>query len=305
MNKKQTRKYTLGDFFAGYIENIGKLTLVNVLFCLPAAVFMVILLLLNMASLVSIAVVFLIIPFMSPFFSGMLYVCSKVTRKEKIDVLKDFIKGIKENFIFSPLNSIIIYVITLGLNITFSYYHTGLEGAMMIMLFVFSLLFLVFFICYENSFLTMMVTVDLSFPELVKNSVLLVAGGLFGHIKTLISFSILGIIIYSIVMFAGNNSFLIASVAALLTLSVMPVLCSYIVVFNSFQTVEKQIIVSAEEKKETENVKKETVNTTVDKDELEKLAKGDPEEFVFLDGRMIKRKSIIKMLEKLNNINLP
>ena len=175
----------------------------------------------------------------------------------------------------------------------------------MIMLFVFSLLFLVFFICYENSFLTMMVTVDLSFPELVKNSVLLVAGGLFGHIKTLISFSILGIIIYSIVMFAGNNSFLIASVAALLTLSVMPVLCSYIVVFNSFQTVEKQIIVSAEEKKETENVKKETVNTTVDKDELEKLAKGDPEEFVFLDGRMIKRKSIIKMLEKLNNINLP
>ena len=299
MEKNKKRKYSLSDFFLGYFENIGKLTIVNVLFCLPIGLYLFILLLLNSASLVSIAVIFLIIPFMSPFFGGMFYVCSKVTRKEKISPFKDFFKGIKSNFLFSLLNSIIIYIIGFGLNITFSYYHTGLEGAMMIMLFVFSLLFLVFFISFENSFLTMMVTVDISLGELIRNSVLLVVGGFFGHIKTILSFSLIAIILYSVFVFAGTNTILIASIAALLTLIILPVLCSYIVVYNSYQTIEKQIITPYEENARKEEEKKKADTVSFDRDELIDLAKGDPDEFIFVDGRMIKRRSVIKMLEKI------
>ena len=36
-------------------------------------------------------------------------------------------------------------------------------------------------------------------------------------------------------------------------------------------------------------------------EELEPLAKGDPEEYVFLNGKTVKRKNIIKMIEVRKN----
>lgn len=302
-NKVKNKKLTLADFFGGYFENIGKMTLVNIMFCIPLAFYIAIMFLLNNFGINNIFVIFLAIPFLSPFFAGLFYVSRKVTMDEELKPLKDFLKGIKENMLYFLINSVIIYIVVIGLVLTFSFYRTGLNDSMMIASFVMTLFFTLFFLFFENSFLTMTVTVELKCGDIIKNSVLLVLKGLGGHIKTILSFAFMSVIIYSVFMFAGNIYFRMG-IILILTLLFLPIMCSYIVVFNSYKTLKKHIIDPFIEEQNYQNEISENINSldeelyAADIEKLETLSKGDENEFVFLNGKMIKRKTIINMLDK-------
>ncbi len=309
MEKNQTKykKMTLSDFLGGYFENAGKLTLVNMLFCIPVAVFAVIIYLLYNFGVNNIFIIFLAIPFLSPFFAGLFYVVRRVTIGEEIHPVKDFIKGIKENSFYFLINSIVLYIISIGLFVTFSFYGTGLNDSFMTVLFGMTIFFTLFFLFFENSFLTMCVTVDLKLGDIVKNSVLLVIKGIAGHLKTVISFAFTAVIIYSIFMFA-RNIYLILAIMSILTILLLPVMCSYIIVFNSYKTLKKHVIDPyVEEKKYQDEISK---NNNADDElyyedieKLRSLSKGDENEFVFLNGKMIKRKTVINILKKYDNDN--
>ncbi len=302
-NKVKNKKFTLSDFLGGYFENIGKITLANILFCIPLALYIAIILLLGNLGVNNIFVSFLGIPFLSPFFAGLFYVSRKITMDEGLRPLKDFLKGIKENWLYFLIDSIIVYIVVIGLVITFSFYRTGLSDSMITASFVMTVFFTLFFFFFENSLLTMTVTVDLKFGDIVKNSVLLVLKGLGGHIKTVLSFAFMSIIIYSLFMFAGNI-YLVAAILSLITLLFLPVMCSYIIVFNSSKTLKKYIIDPFIEEQVNQDKTSENVNSAEDElyytdiEKLEALAKGDENEFVFLNGKMIKRKAIMNMIDK-------
>lgn len=302
-NKVKNKKFTLSDFLGGYFENIGKITLANILFCIPLALYIAIILLLGNLGVNNIFVSFLGIPFLSPFFAGLFYVSRKITMDEGLRPLKDFLKGIKENWLYFLIDSIIVYIVVIGLVITFSFYRTGLSDSMITASFVMTVFFTLFFFFFENSLLTMTVTVDLKFGDIVKNSVLLVLKGLGGHIKTVLSFAFMSIIIYSLFMFAGNI-YLVVAILSLITLLFLPVMCSYIIVFNSSKTLKKYIIDPFIEEQVNQDKTSENVNSAEDElyytdiEKLEALAKGDENEFVFLNGKMIKRKAIMNMIDK-------
>ena len=302
-NKVKNKKYTLSDFLGGYFENIGKMTIVNMLFCIPLAFYIGIMFLLNCFGINNIFVLLLAIPFLSPFSAGLFYVSRKITMDEELKPVKDFIKGIKENVLYFLINSVIVYIVTAGLFITFSFYVTGLSDSMMTASFVMTVFFTIFFLFFENSLLSMIVTVDLKLGDIIKNSVLLVLKGLGGHIKTILSFAFLFMIIYSLFMFTRNIYF-IAVFMSVIILLFLPIMCSYIIVFNSYKTLKRHIIEPFIEEQNKQNKISEDTNLVeeelyaADIEKLEALSKGDENEFVFLNGKMIKRKAIINMLDK-------
>ena len=79
---------------------------------------------------------------------------------------------------------------------------------------------------------------------------------------------------------------------------------SYICVYNTYQTVEKAVIKPFAEEKRVLDAKKQLAESekSITVEELEVLSKGDKDEYVSLRGRMVKRSTVIKMLETKKNM---
>jgi len=74
-------------------------------------------------------------------------------------------------------------------------------------------------------------------------------------------------------------------------------------VYNSYQTVEK-LVIKPYQQQESEKIQNRIDKENDEKltiEELEPLAKGDPEEYVFLNGKTVKRKYILKMIDVRKN----
>ena len=298
------RKYSLADFMTSYFENAGKITLANLFYCIPLTVFLgTAMLIFRLIGEMNPLVLSVIIPLMSPFSAGLMYICRKLTAKKTVQPYRDFIRGMKENWKFFTANGIISYIVALGLYIAFAFFRENLEQSYVIIFIILSALMALFFIFMEFSLVTMAVSVELKVSEMLKNSVMLVAGGILQHLKTLVTILFIIAVLTSVMMMSNNWTifFVILGTATLLFL---PVLLSYICVYNEYQTVEKIVIQPyTDEKKKTE-MKKEIAekekNVTIE--ELEMLSKGDKDEYISLKGNMVKRSTVIKMLETKKNV---
>ena len=298
------RKYSLADFMTRYFENIGKVTLANLLYCIPLAVFLGIVMLIFMVSgemnLLGASVV---IPLMSPFTAGLMYICGKLTAKREIQPYRDFIKGIKENWKFFTVNGIVVYIVSLGLYVTLAYFRENLDKPMVIFYLIMSLLAGLFFLFMELSMVTMAVSVELKVSELLRNSVMLVTVGILQHLKTLVWLLFIMAVVTSVLLMS-NSWIIFFVVLGVITLLFLPVLLSYICIYNSYQTIEKAVIKPYAEEKRKTDIKKELAENekTITIEELEMLSKGDKDEYVSIKGRMVKRSTVIKMLETKKNI---
>ena len=293
------RKYGLTDFLTSYMENIGKITLANLFYCIPLVIFLgAAMLIFQVTGEMNPLALSVIIPLMSPFSAGLMYICRKLTAKKTIQPYRDFVRGIKENWKFFTVNGIISYIVTLGLYIAFAFFRENLDKSYVILCIVLSALMGLFFLFMEFSLVTMAVSVELKIGELLKNSVMLIAGGILQHLKTLVTLLFIIAVVTS-VLFMSNSWTIFFIVLGVITILFLPVLTAYICVYNEYQTVDKIVIQPyAEEKKKTEMKKEIAENEkSVTIEELEMLSKGDKDEYVSLRGSMVKRSTVIKMLE--------
>ena len=293
------RKYGLTDFLTSYMENIGKITLANLFYCIPLVIFLgAAMLIFQVTGEMNPLALSVIIPLMSPFAAGLMYICRKLTAKKTIQPYRDFVRGIKENWKFFTVNGIISYIVGLGLYIAFAFFRENLDKSYVILCIVLSALMGLFFLFMEFSLVTMAVSVELKVSELLKNSVMLIAGGILQHLKTLVTLLFIIAVVTS-VLFMSNSWTIFFIVLGVITILFLPVLTAYICVYNEYQTVDKIVIQPyAEEKKKTEMKKEIAENEkSVTIEELEMLSKGDKDEYVSLRGSMVKRSTVIKMLE--------
>lgn len=304
MSDTKKKNYSLKDFFAPIIDNAGGLFLTNLIFGgITLAMLGVLLLISYIIGRINLLVLFLIIPLSSPFFGGLFQVTKKLTLGEDLNPVSDFFAGVKQNFVRFFLNSIIVYIVGSGLYFTFSFYRGGLDSPMKITAFVFSVIFTLFFFFVESAMLTMFVGVDISAAEALKNAVYLTINGFWNHLKTVISLLFMFILLFIIVSLSGNMIITFV-VLGLLHLLFLPLLVVYTIVFNNWQTVERCVVepYMEQHKKETEaqELEKEIgeVFEEAPDDEIAALADGDPEEYVYVGGRMIKRKNVMKMIDK-------
>ncbi len=305
MSEQNTRKYTLSAFFSSYFGNFGKLLITNLMFCVPLGIFITILTVLTVTmGQINWFIALLLIPFMSPFFAGLTNVCRKLAANRSFSPVKDFFGGIKSNWLFFLINSMLLYALSSGMMIMLVLNReTGGSGPIFAYLIIISLTSLLF-ILMELSAIVMAVSVEIGFADIIKNSLLLVVKGFAGHLKTLFALLFVSFLLYSVAALI-NQLIPILIVLGVLTLLTLPALLMYIIVFNSYQTVEKHIISPyAKDREKYERLKEEKEKEEkITPEELESLAKGDPEEYVFLNGKTVKRKTIIKMLEVRRNGN--
>ncbi len=299
MAQSKKRKYNLTDFFSNYFRCFGKLVLVNLMFCIPLAVFAgAMALILYTTGYLSFFVIFLIIPLMSPFFAGLTNVCRKLTADKNVRPVKDFFGGIKNNWVFFLINSFLLYFMVIGLWLSIAYYKQETDNsAVLIYLIIMSITALVF-VLVDMSAIVMTVSVELRFTEVIRNSFIMIINGFTNHLKTFLSLLFTAAVIFSVVAML-NNLLIVLIVMGLLVLTVAPVMIMYIIVYNSYQTIEKNVITPyAEEKKEEQRVRLEKeADDKLTIEDLEPLSKGDPEEYVFINGKTVKRKTVIKMIE--------
>ena len=158
------------------------------------------------------------------------------------------------------------------------------------------------FLMMEFSALVMAASVDIGFTDIIRNSLVLITKGIANHLKTIFALLFLSFMLYTIAVSIPSMVVLLI-VFGVLTAVLLPTLVTYIVVFNSYQTIEKHVIkpFQAEaDKLQQQRIEKEKEDSlTVE--ELLPLSKGDPEEYVFLNGKTLKRKTILKMIEVREN----
>ena len=268
------------------------------MFTVPLAIFVGILAILAVSfGEVSWFVIFLLIPLMSPFFAGVTNVCRKLAAERSIRPVKDFFGGIKENWLFFFINSIFFYALTSGLFIMISI-NKGAGGGAVLAYLIIMLLTSLAFLMMEFSALVMAVSVDLSYSDIFRNSFVLIGKGFVNHLKTFFALMFAAMILYSIAMITGSV-IVLAIVFGVLSVMLLPTLITYIVVYNSYQTIEKHVIApyakEAEKEKLMKLEKEQEEKLTVE--DLLPLSEGDPEEYVFLNGKTVKRKTIVKMIE--------
>ncbi len=302
MSVSNSRKYGFSEFFTSYFSNFGWLVIVDLMFCVPLAVFVGgILLLTKAVGELSWFVIFLLIPLMSPFFAGLTNVCRKLVSENKVRPVRDFFKGIKDNWLFFFINSIFFYALTVGMFIIISINREAGGGAVMIYLVIMALTSLVF-LMMEFSALVMAASVDIGFTDILRNSLVLIGKGITNHLKTIFALLFLAFVLYTIAV-SIPSMIIMLIVFGVLSAVLLPTLITYIVVFNSYQTIEKHVIKpfqSQTEKEEKERIEKEK-EESLTVEELLPLSKGDPEEYVFLNGKTLKRKTILKMIEVRQN----
>lgn len=298
MPQTENDKNGLAKFFSDYFGNFGKFFIVNILFNVPLLIFGGLAFLLShLTGTINIFVWFLLIPLMSPFFAGSFYICRKIATDQPVNPVRDFFKGLKDNWKYFLINSIILYAIVSGLWVTYGFYRDNLGNPMIIAALVFSVIFTLYFAFMEFLIPVMSVSVELKFIEILKNSVVLALGGFVNNLKTTLSLMFVFSVIFTLIQFTGNI-ILGLIITGILLIVILPLFCIYIVTFNSYKTVEKFVIkpYAEEHAEETRQQEREEAVSELDEDELRKLADGNPDEFVFLNGRMLKRSAIQNML---------
>ena len=304
MSETKTRKYSLSDFFANYFSNFGRLLLVNLMFSVPLAVFVGgIVAYTYFKGEMSWFIVLLIIPLMSPFFAGLTNVCRKLTAYKKFNPIKDYFGGIKSNWLFFLVNSILLYALSVGLMFIVMLRRQSDSGAV-VMYMVIMLLSVALFLFMELSALVMSVTLDIGFSDVIKNSMVMVVKGFFNHLKTIFGLMFVAFIVYSVLALI-NQMIPVLIVSGVLTVTVLPAMIMYIISYNSYQTIEKHIIlpyskeVQMEKQAKLEKEKEDAMTIQ----ELEPLSKGDPDEYILFNGKTVKRKVILQMIEVRKNGN--
>lgn len=297
-------KLGITRFFTGYFKNIHRLLFLNILFAVPLLFFGTIFYFISRMTGLNTAFITLApIIFVYPFFAG-ITLCTRdiVKEKDEIPVVKLFFKGLKENFLKFIVHGILLYLAVFFCYSSISlYYRMALgNGIFYIPLGVAVLItVLVLFVFYNIPVMT--VTFDLPLKDIYKNCGLIS----FGEVKNNI-FATLGLFI---LFLFGATIFLVApdGLSRLITIIAVSVLifpstASYIINFYVYKDME--LVISDGEVKSDEIKRKISAKEKeITKEEEEKLdfsaldldERKDGEEYLYFNGKMIKRKVLIEM----------
>lgn len=308
----EKEKLGIVRFFTGYIKNFHKIILTNLLFAVPLVLFSLLFYYIN--GLIGLNYAFITlapIVFVFPFFSGVTLVTRNIVKSdESVPVVKLFFKGIKENFARFLVHGIILY-----LAIFFCYSSIALYFSLAqsngIFYFPFGIAVIIsaamLFVFYNIPVMT--VTFDLSMKNIYKNCALMA----FGEIKNNF-FATVGLF----VLFLVGMTFFIPAQGTLLKTVVLLVFCvlivpataSYIMNFYVYKDMES-VISSGDEKsaeikrkiaqKENENKKQEEEKLDFSSLDLDERKDGD--EYLYFNGKMIKRRVLIEMKNSQENNN--
>ncbi len=302
-NGKPEKNSALVDFFANILaENFKNLIITNLLFDIPlVAVTGIIALISYFVGGVYIFIAMLAIPLLAPFSAGIFYIVRNIAKNDNIKVLKHFKRGIKDNAFQFFLQGIIHYLVLIGFYAAFELYRNDLSNPLVISAFIASIIVALIYLFMTFNMGIMTVTVKLKTIDIFKNSLLLAFMAIIQNGKTLLTLLFIFVLIFSIILFIPNI-IIAACVMAILVLFILPTLLFLIIGYNSYPAIKDFVIDSKTEKKSyKEELPRENILPQLTAEELEEYSKGDPNEYIYVDGKMVKRSTVLKMLQKIKN----
>ena len=311
----ERKKFTFENLVSIYFRKFYKIIFTNLLFAVPTVAVGVILYFLTkpLGEILSLVISMLTVVICYPLYAGVTLVTRNLGRGEDVKVLECFLGGIADNYKKFLVHSIILYfILTIGI-FSFTFYSrmaVALGGIMYVLLITMILIALwLMFMFYYVPLMT--VTFDLSLKNIYKNSALMALGELKVNFVTLFSVLIFTAICATPLIFSAGNAVAVIVITAVMLIALYPASYSLITGFFIQDTMMMMVTGRGDEVhdiKSTEEKLAKLRNET--KDDLENIdiekVKNSREEYIFHNGKMIKRTTILEMLkdkeeEKENN----
>lgn len=292
----------LTEFFKNYSSSFGSLLKANLIFDVPMLIAAAIIFLISyLIGGVSMFVLALFIPLLAPFSAGTVLITRRITEHKDFKVWQTFKEGIKENFLQFTVQGIINYLVFIGFYATFEMYSWYISNPMVMVALVFSIIIALMFFCMAINIGVMTVTVRLRLADIYKNALILVFMGLVNNLKTIVSLLFMGAVSFFIII-TLPDMIILSIVFGVLMLTVLPTFVLLLITHNSYPAIQKYII---QAKTDSDLLNKSSDENRVEvpkltRDELLEYADGNPDEFVFVGGKMLRRSTVQKMLEKLD-----
>ena len=308
----ERKKFTFENLVSIYFRKFYKIIFTNLLFAVPTVAVGVILYFLTkpLGEILSLVISMLTVVICYPLYAGVTLVTRNLGRGEDVKVLECFLGGIADNYKKFLVHSIILYfILTIGI-FYFTFYSrmaVALGGIMYVLLITMILIALwLMFMFYYVPLMT--VTFDLSLKNIYKNSALMALGELKVNFVTLFSVLIFTAICATPLIFSAGNAVAVIVITAVMLIAVYPASYSLITGFFIQDTMMMMVTGRGDEVhdiKSTEEKLAKLRNET--KDDLENIdiekVKNSREEYIFHNGKMIKRTTILEMMKEKENNN--
>ena len=309
-----TGSLPIAAFFSSLVHSIPRLVLTNLIFAVPLggifALLRTLTVLTGMDYQPAVFVQLLTVFLAFPFYAGVVKVTSKlVMGEEKVPVFRSFLRAVKENFLRFLVHGAVFY-----LAVVFSWFSIIIYANLLSRSFLFlgtlivSVLVMLFFLFMFFYLPVMTVTFELPMKYIYKNSFLMSYGELKKNFIALFGLLVLMVI---------STTFLIAcygSVAAVIIVTislialVVPAFASFIIhsaicerMFEMLTAKEDRVQVidakieetkkKREKQVQLDNFKQRLVDFEID----EKLP---DDEYIFFEGRMMKKSALVKMKQE-------
>ena len=296
--------------FSNLFRNFPRLILTNLIFAVPlAAVFFLLRLLVSALGLDYNAALFvqlLTVIFVFPFYAGVVKITSKMAvGEEKVGIFRNFFSAVKENFFRFLIHGAVLYVavvfsyVSLSLYINLLSQNSAFLGALIV-----SIIVAVFFLFMFFYIPSMTVTFDLPMRAVYKNSLLMSYGELKKNFIGLFGLFCVAVISMTFLMACYGSRLAVVIVTIALVALLLPSVSSFIInaaVYERMCAIVTDNTVQAQKINEKINSVKQRQGAESGADFKERLKnfvideKLSDDEYVYFDGRMVKKGALVKM----------
>ena len=296
--------------FSNLFRNFPRLILTNLIFAVPlAAVFFLLRLLVSALGLDYNAALFvqlLTVIFVFPFYAGVVKITSKMAvGEEKVGIFRNFFSAVKENFFRFLIHGAVLYVavvfsyVSLSLYINLLSQNSAFLGALIV-----SIIVAVFFLFMFFYIPSMTVTFDLPMRAIYKNSLLMSYGELKKNFIGLFGLFCVAVISMTFLMACYGSRLAVVIVTIALVALLLPSVSSFIInaaVYERMCAIVTDNTVQAQKINEKINSVKQRQGAESGADFKERLKnfvideKLSDDEYVYFDGRMVKKGALVKM----------
>ncbi len=295
-------------FFEIYFKNFSKLILVNLLFAIPLVVAVVLCVYLStlIQGMVSAFVFLLPIILLAPFVAGVTLVSRDIIRgNESISVFKLFFKGIKENTLKFFSHSAILYVATLACYFAIRlYWNLSRESGFFYVLLGLVVIIAIAFLFGAYYVPIMTVSVELSLKDIYKNCFLFS----FGEIKNNF-FATLGLLL--ILLIGATFYITLPWLLLVFIVLIVPSTVSMMVNFYIYDDMMNLFMSKTQKANEIENKINGQYNRNkvildeekLDFSMLDLDENKDGDEYLYFNGKMLKRRVLIEMKKQQESSN--
>ena len=301
-------------FFSRLFRGIPRLILTNLLFSVPLGAFFGIFYLINKLTGLNsnLLLLALIIP-VFPFYAGVVKVTALMSQSDdKVRVVSTFISGVRENFLPFLLHGTVLY-----LAVFFSYWSISLYAqlgqkmpmfyTLLVISAIIALLFLFMFFYIPS----MTVTFSVKLPSVYKNSFLMVFGEFKYNLLALFGLFLFFVICSTVLICCSGNVIAIVIATIALAALFIPSISTFIiqsatfrrmylmVADNSSQNTEVDAKLAKKQRElEAARKREETREFNEELKKLELENGGDDEEYIYFNGRMVKRGAVRKLQQQ-------